>query len=255
VGQGSFSSLILDPSSFLIACPLRLPLIEASYFSPMSSIDDLKATMARLRGPGGCPWDIEQTHKSICDCLVEEVAELLDAIDRNDFPHMREELGDLLLHVVMHAQMASEAGHFNFDEVAKEVNDKLIRRHPHVFGTMDLKDTAAVLAQWDKIKAAEKKNGPAAEGLFKHLPPQLSALLFAREIFKQIEKKHLPAEGVVDAAAIARQAEGLDEDAAGQKLFELAAACRRANIDPESALRRYARKVIDQVEKNHARVS
>src|ERR1700677_404076 len=94
-------------------------------YQTMSAIDDLRETMARLRAPDGCPWDIEQTHKSICDCLVEEVAELLDTIDRDDFPHMREELGDLLLHVVMHAQMASEAGHFNFEDVAREINDKL----------------------------------------------------------------------------------------------------------------------------------
>jgi len=218
----------------------------------MSAIDDLRETMARLRGPGGCPWDREQTHQSICDCLVEEVAELLDAIDRSDFPHMREELGDLLLHVVMHAQMASEAGHFNFDDVAREINDKLIRRHPHVFGDMNLPTTEAVLNQWDAIKAAEKKNGPAEEGLFKRLPPQLSALLFAREVFKQIEKKSLPAEGVVDKLAIAANAKGLDEKTAGRKLFELAAACRQAGIDPESALRRHTSGVVDAVEqKSH----
>ncbi len=222
----------------------------------MSSIDDLKETMARLRGPGGCPWDIEQTHKSICDCLVEEVAELLDTIDRDDFPHMREELGDLLLHVVMHAQMASEAGHFNFEDVAREINDKLIRRHPHVFGTMNLPNTEAVLNQWDVIKAAEKKNGPEAEGLFKRLPPQLSALLWAREIFKQIDKKKLPADGVVDVETVAKLAKGLDEATAGQKLFELTAACRQAGIDPESALRRHTRAVIDAVEeKSHASAS
>jgi len=212
--------------------------------------------MARLRGPGGCPWDIEQTHKSICDCLVEEVAELLDTIDRDDFPHMREELGDLLLHVVMHAQMASEAGHFNFEDVAREINDKLIRRHPHVFGTMNLPNTEAVLNQWDVIKAAEKKNGPEAEGLFKRLPPQLSALLWAREIFKQIDKKKLPADGVVDVETVAKLAKGLDEATAGQKLFELTAACRQAGIDPESALRRHTRAVIDAVEeKSHASAS
>jgi len=222
----------------------------------MSSIDDLKETMARLRGPGGCPWDIEQTHKSICDCLVEEVAELLDTIDRDDFPHMREELGDLLLHVVMHAQMASEAGHFNFEDVAREINEKLIRRHPHVFGTMNLPNTEAVLNQWDVIKAAEKKNGPEAEGLFKRLPPKLSALLWAREVFKQIDKKKMPAEGVVDSQKIAALAKGLDEAAAGQKLFELTAACRQAGIDPESALRRHTRAVIDAVEeKSHAPAS
>lgn len=222
----------------------------------MSAIDDLRETMARLRGPGGCPWDLEQTHQSICDCLVEEVAELLDAIDRSDFPHMREELGDLLLHVVMHAQMASEAGHFNFEDVAREINDKLIRRHPHVFGDMNLPTTEAVLHQWDAIKAAEKKNGPAPEGLFKRLPPQLSALLYAREVFKQIEKKRLPAGGVVDGAAIAALAQGLDEKTAGQKLFELAAACRQAGIDPESALRRHTQAVTDAVEHPpHARAS
>jgi XTP/dITP diphosphohydrolase/tetrapyrrole methylase family protein/MazG family protein len=222
----------------------------------MSSIDDLKETMARLRGPGGCPWDIEQTHKSICDCLVEEVAELLDTIDRDDFPHMREELGDLLLHVVMHAQMASEAGHFNFEDVAREINEKLIRRHPHVFGTMNLPNTEAVLNQWDVIKAAEKKNGPEAEGVFKRLPPQLSALLWAREVFKQIDKKKLPADGVVNQPKIAELAKGLDEASAGQKLFELTAACRQAGIDPESALRRHTRAVIDAVEeKSHAAAS
>jgi len=222
----------------------------------MSSIDDLKETMARLRGPGGCPWDIEQTHKSICDCLVEEVAELLDTIDRDDFPHMREELGDLLLHVVMHAQMASEAGHFNFEDVAREINEKLIRRHPHVFGTMNLPNTAAVLNQWEVIKASEKKNGPESEGLFKRLPPQLSALLWAREVFKQIDKKKMPAEGVVDGVEIAKLAKGLDETTAGQKLFELTAACRQAGIDPESALRRHTRAVIDAVEeKSHAPAS
>jgi MazG family protein len=222
----------------------------------MSAIDDLKETMARLRGPGGCPWDKEQTHQSICDCLVEEVAELLDTIDRDDFPHMREELGDLLLHVVMHAQMASEAGKFNFEDVAREINDKLIRRHPHVFGTMNLPNTEAVLNQWDIIKANEKKNGPEADGLFKRLPPQLSALLWAREVFKQIDKKKLPAEGVVDGETVAALAKGLDEAAAGQKLFELTAACRQAGIDPESALRRHTRAVIEAVEeKSHASAS
>jgi len=221
----------------------------------MSAIDDLRTTVARLRAPGGCPWDREQTHQSICDCLVEEVAELLDAIDRGDFPHMREELGDLLLHVVMHAEMASEAGHFNFDDVSREINDKLVRRHPHVFGDLKLADTAAVLHNWDAIKAAEKKNGPAGEGLFKRQPPQLSALLLAREVFKQVEKKHLSVEGEMDHKAIEALAKGLDEREAGRKLFELAAACRLAGIDPESALRRHASKVTDKAEQAHARAS
>lgn len=238
----------------ILSVPFSTREFKVSY--NMSAIDDLRHTMARLRGPGGCPWDIEQTHQSICDCLVEEVGELLDAIDRSDFPHMREELGDLLLHVVMHAQMASEAGHFNFDDVAREINDKLIRRHPHVFGDLSLPNTEAVLTQWDAIKAAEKKNGPANEGIFKRLPPKLSALLFAREVFKQIAKKSLPADGVVDTAAIKAAAKGLDEKTAGKKLFELAAACREAGIDPESALRRHTSAVIDAVEqKSHVAAS
>ncbi len=215
----------------------------------MSAIDDLIHTVARLRGPGGCPWDIEQTHQSLCDCLVEECAELLDTIDREDFEHMREELGDLLLQVVMHAQMAAEEKRFGFEEVAHDINEKLVRRHPHVFGDMSLDDSEAVLAQWDKIKAAEKKNGPAIDenGPFKHLPPMLPALLYARELYKQIIKKELPAENVIDAEAIKDKSHGLTEKEAGHMLFTIVAACRHAGIDPESALRRECRRVQDEV--------
>ena len=158
----------------------------------MPAIDDLIATVARLRAPGGCPWDIEQTHKSICDCLVEEVSELIDTIDRDDIPHMREELGDLLLHVVMHAQMAAERGDFSFEDVARDIDVKMIRRHPHVFGDNALADSAAVVRQWDEIKAREKKNGPANDGPFKDLHPSLSALLTAREVWKTVDKKKPP---------------------------------------------------------------
>lgn len=209
----------------------------------MASIDDLIATVARLRAPGGCPWDIEQTHKSICDCLIEEVSELIDTIDRHDIPHMREELGDLLLHVVMHAQMAAERGDFTFESVAAEINAKMIRRHPHVFGDAAAKDTNAVLRQWDEIKSREKKNGPAAAGPFKDLHPGLSALLTAREVWKTVEKQKLPHAATADDATVARLAAGLDEASAGKALFELTAACRRAGVDPESALRRHTLKV------------
>ncbi|WOO40141.1 MazG family protein [Rubellicoccus peritrichatus] len=214
----------------------------------MSAIDDLRETVARLRAPDGCPWDIEQTHKSLCDCLIEECGELLDTIDREDFEHMREELGDLLLQVVMHAQMAEEEGRFNFDDAAREINEKLIRRHPHVFGDLSLEDSDAVLLKWEEIKAAEKKNGPEEDkSPFKHLPPQLPALLYAREIFKQIEKKSLPAEGILDRDAISSLSNGLTEATAGARLFALTAACRSAGIDPESALRRHALQVRESV--------
>jgi len=221
----------------------------------MSAIQELKKTVARLRGPGGCPWDIEQTHQSICDCLAEEVAELLETIDRGDMAHMREELGDLLLHVVMHAQMAAEEGHFDLEAVAAEVNQKLIRRHPHVFGDLTLGDAASVVKKWDEIKATEKKNGLQRAGIFKHLPPQLSAILYAREVYKQIDKQRLPLDGEFQPAAIAAKSDGLDEVAAGQQLFEWVAACRKAGIDPESALRRFTHRVIDTIEQRAANTS
>lgn len=212
-----------------------------------AAIDDLVATVARLRAPGGCPWDREQTHQSICDCLIEEVAELLETIDHRDTAHMREELGDLLLHVVMHAQMAAERGDFSFDDVAREVNEKMIRRHPHVFGDSRADDTAAVLRQWDEIKAREKGNGKAgaaSAGPFKALPPTLSAVLKAREAWKTIQKKKLATDATVDRLAIARRAENLTEEKAGAELFAWVAACREAGIDPESALRRHTGKVM-----------
>ena len=218
-----------------------------------SALFALRQTVARLRAPDGCPWDIEQTHQSLCDCLVEEVAELLETIDRLDMEHMREELGDLLLQVVMHAQMAKEAGYFDLEAVAAEINEKLIRRHPHVFGDLDLADSDAVLQNWDRIKAEEKKNGVQSEGLFKHLPPRLSALLTARDVFKQIHKKQLPAPASVDKNAIEALGARLSEAEAGKRLFELAAACRLAGIDPESALRRFTQTVQDQTEARAAK--
>lgn len=216
----------------------------------MSALDDLRHTVARLRGPGGCPWDIAQTHQSLTECLVEETCELLDTIDRLDMPHMREELGDVLLQVVMHAQIAEEAGAFDLEAVAAEINEKLIRRHPHVFGEAVATDEASALSQWDAIKAAEKKNGPPASangGVFKHLPPSLPSLLLAKAVFKQIRKAELPTDGVLDAAAIEAQAKGLDEVEAGRRLFELAAACRIAGVDPEAALRRHCIAVQEGV--------
>ena len=214
----------------------------------MSAIEELKTTMARLRGPGGCPWDQEQTHATLVRCLIDEVSELIDTIDRGDYPHMREELGDVLIQVVFHACIAEEGGHFNFDDVAREINEKLIRRHPHVFGTGRLETSEQVLAQWEVIKAGEKKNGPVASGVFKELPPRLPALMVAEAVWKQIEKKQLPAEGVVDTAQVAALGQHLTEASLGRMLFEIAAACRAKGLDPEGALRLHATKVMRDVE-------
>ena len=216
----------------------------------MSAIDDLRHTMARLRAPDGCPWDREQTHATLVRCLIDEVSELIETIDRGDYPHMREELGDVLIQVVFHAQIAAERGEFNFDDVARDINDKLIRRHPHVFGTGKLDTSEQVIAKWEEIKATEKKNGPAPQGpaVFKDLPPRLPAIMFAEAVWKQIEKKQLPAEGVVDVAQIKALGRQLDEATLGRMLFELTAAAREKGLDPEGALRLHATKVMRGVE-------
>ena len=215
----------------------------------MSAIEDLIKTVAALRDPNtGCPWDIEQDHQSIAECLVDECCELLQTIDRLDLDHMQEELGDVLLQVVMHAQMAHEAGHFDFESVCHVVNEKLIRRHPHVFGEDSLNTSEAALTQWDQIKSAEPKRGPAQSGIFKDLPRQLPALMFAKDVYKQIQKLALPAEAVIDQTAIKTLSDTLDEATLGKQLFEIAAACRTKGIDPESTLRCYTQKLVDSLE-------
>jgi len=217
----------------------------------MASIDDLIATVAALRDPQtGCPWDIEQDHQSLAECLVDECCELLQTIDRLDMPHMEEELGDVLLQVVMHAQMASEAGHFDFEAVCALVNEKLVRRHPHVFGDQQVTGgSAEVLQQWDAIKAAEQKRGPQQQGRFKDLPRQLPALMYAQDVYKQIHKQQMDAGDCVDEAAVRRCAASLESEAeVGRQLFELAAACRLKQIDPESALRRHAQRIVDALD-------
>lgn len=216
----------------------------------MSAIDDLRATMARLRAPDGCPWDREQTHASLVRCLIDEVSELIDTIDRHDYPHMREELGDVLIQIVFHAQIAAEQGCFDFDDVARDINAKLVRRHPHVFGSMQLDTSEQVITEWEKIKATEKKHGPAAGdgAVFKHLPPRLPALMFAEAVWKQIRKRQLPAAGAVDTARVEALGAGLDDATLGRRLFELAAAARERGLDPEGALRRHATGVMRAVE-------
>jgi MazG family protein len=221
-----------------------------------AAIEDLIRTVARLRAPDGCPWDREQTHQTLTRCLIDECSELLDTIDRHDVPHMREELGDVLVQVVFHAQLAAERGEFDFDDVAREINDKLVRRHPHVFGEHAKLGTAAdVIVKWEEIKAQEKAAAGKPEAkVFKELPPRLPALMYAEAIAKQIEKHRLPADGVYDAAKAGALARGLTAETAGRLLFELTAACRQAGLDPEGALRQEADRVKRDVESRvHAR--
>ncbi len=123
-----------------------------------AAFDRLVAVVAQLRAPGGCPWDREQTHESLLPQLIEEAYEMIAAVRAGDNANLCEELGDLLLHIVLHAQIAGEHERFGIDQVIESVTDKMIRRHPHVFAESDARDTAAVLKQWDAIKHAEKEN-------------------------------------------------------------------------------------------------
>ena len=132
----------------------------------LNGIARLQEIVSRLRSPDGCPWDREQTHSTLRPMLVEECYEVIDAIERSDDANLREELGDLLLHVVMHAQMGSERGAFSMEEIAATVCEKMIRRHPHVFGDKLAADSEAVLRQWEQIKRAEKGG---SSGILDHL--------------------------------------------------------------------------------------
>lgn len=218
----------------------------------MSGIEKLLITVAKLREPEtGCPWDIEQTHQSITDCLIDECCELLQTIDRLDMDHMEEELGDVLLQVIFHAQIAKENGHFDFDSVCEVLNEKLVRRHPHVFGDeKNLMTSDSVLDRWELIKANEKKRGFIASGIFKDLPPQLPALMFAEDVHKQIVKKSLNASEFYDSDSLRNilNDRRLDESGVGALLFNLVAWCKDNEIEPESALRRYAQNIIDSIE-------
>jgi XTP/dITP diphosphohydrolase len=156
------------------------------------AINELLKVMARLRSPKGCPWDREQDHKSLRWHAVEEVYELIDAIEAGDDHEMAEELGDLLLQVVFHCQLAKERGSFDFEKVARHITDKLIRRHPHVFGNINVKNVDEVWANWEKIKRAEKHGtrharASALDGIPKHLP----ALLRAEKLVKKARKANL----------------------------------------------------------------
>ena len=216
----------------------------------MSEIQRLRNIVAKLRSPDGCPWDIEQTHHSLVRCLVEEVSEVIEAIDNLDSTSMEEELGDLLLQVVMHARLAEEDGNFDLEDVARGIADKLIRRHPHVFG--DDKDkmqsSEEVIDRWELIKAKEKEDsGKSNEPfkIFKDLPPRLLSLLFAFDIYKRASKHGLLEKGEWSEIEVDKKSSEMDEDSVGHALFEIVASCQKKGIDPESALRRYASRQVE----------
>ena len=211
-------------------------------------IDRLRAIVATLRAPGGCPWDIEQTHQSLRAGLLEEAYEVVAAIDSGDDANLCEELGDLLLQVVFHADIGRTDGRFDFDAVARSIGEKLVRRHPHVFGDSHCADSAEVLKRWDEIKHAEK--GGVPDSLLDHLPQGLPALIRAEKVQKKVAKVGFdwpdaePVWGKVhEELEEARSATPEDlEEEIGDVLFAVVNLSRKLKIDPETALSRATRK-------------
>ena len=201
-----------------------------------SAIEDLLKVIARLRSPTGCPWDREQDHKSLRFHAVEEVYELMDAIEAGDDHEMVEELGDLLLQIVFHCQLAKERGAFDFDQVTRHITEKLIRRHPHVFGDLKVKSVDQVWANWEKIKRAEKHGTrharpSALDGIPKHLP----ALLRAEKLVKKARKA-----GLLSARQQTRRKHSKTNLA--EDLFALAESAQRRGWSAEELLRAKVRR-------------
>jgi MazG family protein len=215
------------------------------------SIQRLREIVRRLRAPDGCPWDREQTHASLKPHLLEECYELLEAIDSGDNDQLREELGDLLLQVALHAQIAAEDGRFSLDDVAGELADKLVRRHPHVFGESRLPDSDAVLKQWDQIKREEKiERRSALDGV----PLNLPALARAQQV--QAKAARIGFDWPDATGALAKVHEELAEvadattaeleDEVGDLLFAVVNYARKRKVDAEQALLSATRKFSDR---------
>jgi ATP diphosphatase len=205
--------------------------------------------MARLRGPEGCAWDREQTFDSIKRHTLEETYEVFDAIERRAWPELKDELGDLLLQVLFYAQMASEAGYFDLKDVAENLNAKLVRRHPHVFGDVEATDSKAVLRNWEQIKVEEKKEKPKAESLLDDVPRTMPATLEATKLGSKAAKVGFDwpdASGLFakldeEIAELMVEVEAGDrskvEGEFGDLMFTAMNLARHLGVDAESALR------------------
>lgn len=215
-------------------------------------------TIAALRAPNGCPWDREQTHESIARNMIEEAYEAVDAIEQRDTTHLREELGDVLLQVVLQSQIAADAGEFTVADVCRDVNAKMIRRHPHVFGETAAGSAEDVLSIWDNVKLAEKSAADAQteepEGLLDSVPASFPALLQAYKISRKAVAAGFEWDTVEDVWAkveeeIAEFKQACRSDDAqakelefGDVLFSLVNVARKEGIDAETALRATCRK-------------
>jgi XTP/dITP diphosphohydrolase len=201
---------------------------------------DLVRVMTRLRAPGGCPWDAEQTHATLAKYLLDETYELLEAIEGSDAGHMAEELGDLLLQVVFHAQIAAGEGSFDIDTVADTLTTKLVTRHPHVFGDVEVDGASDVVANWEVIKDAEKRR----ESLLEGVPEALPALAYAQKLLRRA--------GRASVTMPASPAGPSAEDRFGAQLLSVVVAARAAGVDAEAALRTAARGLRDRLARMEA---
>jgi tetrapyrrole methylase family protein / MazG family protein len=217
---------------------------------------DLVHIVNRLLGPGGCPWDIEQTHATLKRHLLEETYEVLEAIDSGDASKLREELGDLLLQPLMHAQMEQRDSDWGVDEVATALTAKLVRRHPHVFGEASASDSGEVLRNWDRIKKSEKS--PQERSILSGVPSSMPSLLRAYEVSKRAARSGFEwpnLEGVFAklreeeaelVQALESQSPELIESEVGDLLFTIVNIARWAGVEPEDALRRMVDRFISR---------
>jgi XTP/dITP diphosphohydrolase len=235
---------------------VEIEVLHGSWELPGSRLLDVVATMDRLRSPGGCPWDAKQTHETLSPYLLEEAYEAFQAIEDGDPDALRDELGDVLLQVAFHARIAEEAAgdeRWTIDDVATGLVDKLVRRHPHVFGDRTVSGADEVQTNWDVIKAAEKGGDPLAG-----VPLAMAALTLAATLQRKAIKAGADPSQVAPelaaaaspAAAIAAAAAEFEEspsvDAAGALLWTVVAAMRGFDIDPETALRARSREFRDR---------
>ena len=212
-----------------------------------SQLQRLVEVMNQLRSPGGCPWDAEQTHESLLKYLLEESYEFVDAVASGDRMDMREELGDVLLQVYFHARIAEEhpTEPFSIEDVAQGIADKLIRRHPHVFAGLEVKDSEDVLKNWEEIKKQEKGRTSALDGIAMAQPalPLIEKLLYRAEKY----------DVVVETPSSVNIAGQADESSVGQALLAVIAWAHANGIDAEAALRAEALKLSEQVRTIEAR--
>ena len=209
----------------------------------LSQFTTLVDIIARLRAPDGCPWDREQTHASMRENLLEECYEVLESLDEADWPRLSLELGDLLMQVVFHAQLATEAGEFELKDVISNINSKLIHRHPHVFGSLKVEGADEVLHNWEALKKEEREAGAS---MLASVPKQMPALAYSQEIQDRVARVGFDWEdvdGIIDKLAEEvsefKQAPSHEQKTQefGDLLFTLANIARRLGVDLESALR------------------